>query len=108
MLSCISCLYILDINPRSIISFANILSHSVGCLFVLSMVSFPMQKLLSLISSQSILFHNEYPVSNIEIIFHFVEIKAVAFIDSPFLSQPNQLTVMVLQVVSHIKIHHKL
>ena len=72
------------------------------------MVSFPMQKLLSLISSQIILFHNEYPVSNIEIIFHFVEIKAVAFIDSPFLSPPNQLTVMVLQVVSHIKIHHRL
>ena len=36
MLSCMSCLYVLDINP---LSFANILSHSVGCLFFLLMVS---------------------------------------------------------------------
>ena len=33
MLSCISSLYILNINPLSIISFTNIISHSVGCLF---------------------------------------------------------------------------
>ena len=39
---------ILNINPLSIISFVNILSHSVGCLFVLSMVSFAAQKLLIL------------------------------------------------------------
>ena len=45
------CLYILVINPWSVISFTNILSHSVGCLFILSMVSFAMQKLLSLIRS---------------------------------------------------------
>ena len=31
-------IYILDINPLSIISFANIFSHSVGCLFVFLMV----------------------------------------------------------------------
>ena len=28
-----SCLYILDINPLSVISFANVVSHSVGCLY---------------------------------------------------------------------------
>ena len=28
-----SCLYILEINPLTVISFVNILSHSVGCLF---------------------------------------------------------------------------
>ena len=55
-LSCISCLYILDINPLSVISFANILSHSVGCLFVLSMVSFTGQMLLSLIRSHLFIF----------------------------------------------------
>ena len=33
-------LYMLDINPFSVISFANIFSHSVGGLFILSMVSF--------------------------------------------------------------------
>ena len=35
-----SCLYILEINPLSIDSFANIFSYSEGCLFVLFMVSF--------------------------------------------------------------------
>ena len=35
----------------SVVSLANIFSHSEGCLFVLFMVSFAMQKLLSLIKS---------------------------------------------------------
>ena len=35
-----SCLYILEINALSVDSFANIFSHSEGCLFVLFMVSF--------------------------------------------------------------------
>ena len=33
MLSYMNCLYMLDINPLSVISFANIFSHSVDCLF---------------------------------------------------------------------------
>ena len=45
MLSCMSCLYILEINPLSVASFANIVSHCEGCLFVLFMVSFSVQKL---------------------------------------------------------------
>ena len=51
ILSCMSYLYILDINPLSVASFGNILSHSMGCVFVLFMVSFSVQKLLSLIRS---------------------------------------------------------
>ena len=35
-----SCLYILEINPLSVVSFAIIFSHSEGCLFTLPMVSF--------------------------------------------------------------------
>ena len=50
-LSCMSCLYILEINLLSVVSFAIIFSHSEGCLFTLVIVSFAMQKLLSLISS---------------------------------------------------------
>ena len=46
-----SCSYILAINPLSVALFANIFSHSVGCLFVSFMVSFAVQKLLSLIRS---------------------------------------------------------
>ena len=45
ILSCMSCLCILEVNPLSVDSFANIFSHSEGCLFVLFMVSFAVQKL---------------------------------------------------------------
>ena len=48
-LSCMSCLYILEINPLSVVSFAIIFSYSAGCLFTLFIVSFAVQKLLSLI-----------------------------------------------------------
>ena len=51
VLSCMSCLYILEINPLSVLSFAIIFSHSEGCLFTLLIVSFAVQKLLSLIRS---------------------------------------------------------
>ena len=51
ILSCMSCLYILEIKPLSVASFANTFSQSVGCPFVLFMVSFAVQKLLSLIRS---------------------------------------------------------
>ena len=49
LLSCMSCLYILEINPLSVVYFAIIFSHSEGCLFTLLIVSFAVQKLLSLI-----------------------------------------------------------
>ena len=55
-LSCTSCLYILEINPLSVVSFAIIFSHSEGCLFTLLIVSFAVQKLLSLIRSHLITF----------------------------------------------------
>ena len=38
LLSCMSCLYILEINPLSVVSFAIIFSHSEGCLFTLLVV----------------------------------------------------------------------
>ena len=49
--SCICCLYVLEINPLSVVSVAIIFSHSEGCLFTLLMVSFAVQKLLCLIRS---------------------------------------------------------
>uniref|UniRef100_A0A8D1BWR2 Uncharacterized protein n=1 Tax=Sus scrofa TaxID=9823 RepID=A0A8D1BWR2_PIG len=51
LLSCISCLYILEIKPLSVVSFDTIFSHSVSCLFVFFLVSFAVQKLVSLIRS---------------------------------------------------------
>ena len=49
ILSSMSCLYILEINPLSVVSFAIIFSHSECCLFTLLIVSFAVQMLLSLI-----------------------------------------------------------
>ena len=53
ILNSMSCLYILEINPWSVVQFANI---SEGCLFVLFMVSFAVQKLLRLINSHLFIF----------------------------------------------------
>ena len=50
-LSCMSRLYILEVNLLSVVSFAIIFSHSEGCLFTLLIVAFAVQKLLSLIRS---------------------------------------------------------
>ena len=49
MLTCMCCSYMLGIDPLLVISFAYIFSYSVGCLFILSLVSFAIQKLLCLI-----------------------------------------------------------
>ena len=54
-LSCMSCLYILEINPLSVVSFAIIFSHSEGCLTLL-IVSFIVQKFLNLIRSHLFIF----------------------------------------------------
>ena len=48
-LGCMSCLYIFEIYLLSIVSFAIIFSHFEGCLFTMLIVSFAVQKLLSLI-----------------------------------------------------------
>ena len=45
LLSCMSSLYILDINPLSYMCFSNISFFLVGCLFILLMVFFAVQKL---------------------------------------------------------------
>src|SRR5574337_646433 len=55
-LSCMSCLYIFEINSLSVASFALIFSHSEGCLFILLIVSFVVQKLLRLIRSHLFIF----------------------------------------------------
>ena len=54
ILSCISCVYIVEINPLSVVLFAIIFSHSKGCLLIVFIVSFALQKLLNL--SRSYLF----------------------------------------------------
>ena len=51
-----NCLYILGINSLSVASFVIIFSHSESCLFTLLIVSFVVQKLLSLIRSHLFIF----------------------------------------------------
>ena len=56
VLTCMSCLYILEMNPLSVVSFDIIFSHSEDCLFTLLIVSFVVQKSLSLIRSYLLTF----------------------------------------------------
>ena len=51
VLSCMSCLYFLETNPLSVVSFAIIFSCSEGCVLTLLIVSFAVQNILSLIRS---------------------------------------------------------
>ena len=55
-LSCMSYLYIFETNSLSVASFAIIFSHPECCLFTLLIVSFIVQKLLSLIKSHLFIF----------------------------------------------------
>uniref|UniRef100_A0A8D2A694 Uncharacterized protein n=1 Tax=Sus scrofa TaxID=9823 RepID=A0A8D2A694_PIG len=56
LLSCMSCLYILEMKPLSVASLDTIFSHSVSCLVVFFLVSFGMQKLVSLVRSHWFIF----------------------------------------------------
>ena len=56
VLSCMSYLHILEINSLSAVSFAILFSNSEGCLLTLFVVSFAVQKLLSLIRSHLFIF----------------------------------------------------
>ena len=51
-----SCLYISEINPLSVVLFAIFFSHSEGCLLILFIVFFAVQKILSLIMSHLLIF----------------------------------------------------
>ena len=44
-----SCFCTSEVRPLLVMSFANIFSHSGGCLFVLFVISFAVQKLVNLI-----------------------------------------------------------
>ena len=56
ILSFMNCLHVLEINPFSVALVANIFSHSEGCLFIVFMVAFAVQKLLSFIKSHLFIF----------------------------------------------------
>ena len=56
VLTCMSCLFILEINLLLVVSFDTNFSHSEGCLFTLFVVSFAVQKLSRLIRSHMFIF----------------------------------------------------
>ena len=56
VLSYTSCLYILEINPLSVVLFEIIFSHSEGCLLLLFIVFFVGQKVQSFIKSHLFIF----------------------------------------------------
>ena len=90
ILSYMSCLYILEINPSSVASFANIFSHSECCLFIFVMVSSAVQKLLSLIRSHFFVcfyFHysRRWVIKDLVVIF-VRECSAYVFLKSFILS----------------------
>ena len=83
VLSCKSFLCILEINPLSVVTFAIIFSQSEGCLLTLLMVSFAVQKLLSLIRPHCLLlfyFHysRRWVIEDLALIY--VECSAYIFL----------------------------
>ena len=56
VLSCMSCLHILEINNSETVSFAITLFHPEGCLFTLFIDSFAVKNLISLIRSHLFIF----------------------------------------------------
>ena len=56
ILGCMSCLYVLEINPLLVVLFEIIFSHSESCLLILFIVFFVGQKVLSFIKSHLFIF----------------------------------------------------
>ena len=63
VLSFIISLYIFDINPLSDVSLVNMFSHLVGCLFILLIISYAVQKFFSLMYSYLCIFVCLFPLS---------------------------------------------
>ena len=84
LLNCVSCLCILEIKPLLVASFADVFSQFIGCFFVLFLVSFSIQKLVSFIRSYLFLLIFLFPWETnlrklIHLIFDAFQINAFAF-----------------------------
>ena len=66
ILSCMSCLYILGVNPSSVASFAITFSHSEVCLLIFFIVSFAVQRLSSFIRFHLFIFFFYFHYSRIK------------------------------------------
>ena len=94
-----NCLYIFEINPLSVASFAIIFPQSEGCLFTLRIVSFAVQKLSSL-------FFNT--LSRFFIVF-LPRSKSllISWIQSPsgLILEPKKIKSVTVSIVSHSICH---
>ena len=81
---CINCLYILDTNILSVILRANIFSHSLGYLFILSVTFFVVQKILNLIGYNLFIF---------ALIFLTILVRSECRLVVPDFVRPHGLTV---------------
>ena len=90
VLSCMSSLYTLEINPLSVVSFALIFSHSEGCLSTLPTVSFAKEKALKFNQVPLLyFFYFHYPTRwVIEDLALIYVIGCSAFVSSRVLSFP--------------------
>ena len=102
LLSCICSLYILKTDLLSDVQFANIFSHSIGCLFILMMVSFSVQKV----------FHFIDPICLFLLLFPFLWVRAtktllrlISMWLLPMLSSRNWMaSSLTLKYLIHIKL----
>ena len=90
VLICVSCMHVFEINLLLVILFANILSYSVGFIFVCLLLLFPflisftVQKLLSLLRSRFfVCFYLHQPRRQIQKNFAMISIKQCSAYVSP-------------------------
>ena len=98
ILSCMSCFYTLEINPLSGTSFANVFSHSVGHLFILFIVSFALQKLVSLIRSHLftlVLFSLLQEVDQKDILLYLCQSVLPTFLSKNFIVSSLTLSFLI-------------
>ena len=91
VLNCMSSFCILEINPLSVASFANIFSHYEDCLFILIMVSFTVQKLLNYLPFVYFYLYFHYPRRWLRkdlAVIYFQECSASVFLEEFYSVQP--------------------
>ena len=88
ILSSMNCQCILEVNPLLVASFPNIYSHPVCCLFILFLVSFALQKLLSLISSHLLLFLFPWETNLRKLIHLIFDVYIVSLVFHSIISLP--------------------
>ena len=99
ILSCMSCLCILGINLLLVILFAAIFSHTMDCLFVSSVASFPVQMLLNLIMSYFIFAFVSFAIVDI---YQKKKKKATVYVRMFCLFSPKSFKVSCLTCMSLI------